>query len=451
MEGFIKPRSAAVIGASTNPEKPGFQLLDNLCRALPGRTYPIHPKADRINDVPCYPSVADLPESPDLAVIFTPAATIPGLIEACGRKGIRRVMIQSAGFAETGPEGQALQDQCLSIAHDYGIRLWGPNCMGVVHGPSQLVASFLRTSVWQGKLKPGGVSLIVQSGMLAAGFLIQILSEGYFGLNTAASIGNRMDVDECDLIEYLADDPTTEVLALYLESIRNPERFGRAVRAFGRPVVLLKGGTSQAGARAAMSHTASLAGNALVAEGFFRQLGIVRAYDFVEWMDVTRALVHWGARRRVRRVGVLTFSGAAGIVSSDHLDGQGIELADLSPATMDRLSRIYPPWMPPGNPLDLYPAMERNGDGLVYRTAMEALDQDPGVDAVFIHMFVNALTLDRFDDYFSPLEHYSKPAMVWLIGDAARFRAIRDRLEAWRVPVFTEIQRAVTALKALAR
>jgi acyl-CoA synthetase (NDP forming) len=268
----------------------GYSLVVNLKAAFPERLYPINPKYKELEGLTCYPSVSDLPEPADLTIIFVPAAIVPSVLEECGRNNMTRIMIQSAGFSEAGKEGRRLQQECDRVAAEYGLRLWGPNCMGVVRGKTQMVASFMTPSIWPGNLKPGGVSLIVQSGMLAAGFLIQVMSDGYFGLASACSIGNKSDVNECDLLEYLAGDPETEVVGLYLESLVDPPRFRKAIERLNKPVVILKGGLTEAGAKAAQSHTASLAGNAQVAEGFFRQLGLLQARDFVEQMDLLKAL-----------------------------------------------------------------------------------------------------------------------------------------------------------------
>lgn len=446
MEGFLHPRSAAVVGASRDPNKGGHDLTHNLVKCLPGRVYPVNPRYGEVAGARCYASLADLPESPDLAVLFVPAQAVPDLLRQCAAKGVRSIMLQGAGFAETGAEGAKLQDECLAIAQANGLRLWGPNCMGVVDGNQPLVASFMRPAIWEGKLRPGGVSLIVQSGMLAAGFLMQVISQGYFGLAKACSIGNRVDVNECDLLEYFAHDPQTEVVAMYLESVSDPPRFRAAVENLGRPAILLKGGLSAAGAQAALSHTGSLAGNAAVAEGFFRQLGLHRAHDFVELMDLTKALYLWRGRAGGRRVGVITFSGAAGIVAADHLTAQGLELARLSPASLERLAAVFPPWMEPHNPVDLWPAIERSGRAETYGAALEALLADPGVDAVQAHYFVEPAILDQGLDCLAAAATSPKPVTFWPVGDAGCFDDFRAQAEAMGAPVFGEVSRGARAL-----
>jgi acyl-CoA synthetase (NDP forming) len=466
MKEFMQPKSVAVIGASGDQRKGGYNLVANLKDYTVDRLYPVNPRYEEVSGIPCFRSVHELPEPVDLAIIFIPASSVPEILNDCGTKGIHNVMIQSAGFAEIGEPGRLLQERCLVVAKKYGMRIWGPNCMGVVNAQSGMVASFMIHSIWRDRLRPGGVSLIVQSGMLSAGFLMQILSEGYFGLSKACSIGNRLDVNECDLLEYFAGDPATDVVALYLESVADVPRFRAAVSNLRRPVLLLKGGISPDGARAAKSHTASLAGDARMADGLFRQLGIHRAWDFMEWMDLTKALALWteGAhardlladryasdRRGPRRMAVVTFSGAAGIVAADHFARQGATLATLTPETIKRLKTIFPGWMEPGNPVDIWPAIELHGRQKPYKVSLEAFVQDPRVDGIFVHLYVDSSTPELGLDFLKPLEHSSKPAAIWLIGDTACFRALRDQAESMGIPVYGNIERGVRALCVIAK
>lgn len=446
IEGFIKPKSVAVIGASSDPKKGGYAILANLLEYCGDRLYPVNPKYEEVLGLKCYASVEGLPEEVDLAIVFTPAPQVPRVIEECGRKGIRRVMIQSAGFAEAGIQGRRIQEECLARARKWKIRLWGPNCMGVVNGQERMVASFMRPHVWREVLKPGPVSLIVQSGMASAGFLMQVMSEGYFGLSKACSIGNRCDVNECDILEYLALDESTQVIAMYIESLADPMRFRRVVGGLGKPLLVLLGGLSPDGARAAMSHTASMAGRGELAEALFRQLGVKRAYDFVELMDLTKALALWKGKGLGRNVAIVTFSGAAGIVATDHLWKEGLGLASLSRETREKLKGIFPPWMEPSNPVDIWPAIERNGRKRAYTVALKALVEDPAVDAVHVHMYVDRTLMDESWTLLEPLAPFSGRAAMWLIGDTRCFREVRERVESLGIPVYTEIQRGIRAL-----
>jgi len=445
MERFMNPKSVAVIGASEDPQKGGYALVSNLKEKFPERLYPINPNALEICGLRVFRRVGDLPEPPDLAIVFIPAGAVPEVIEACGKKGIFRIMIQSAGFAETGAQGLALQEACVRVARKYGMRLWGPNCMGLVNGRTGMVASFMRPDIWRGHLKPGAVSLIVQSGMLSAGFVIQILKEGFFGLSKACSIGNRCDVHESDLLEYFVEDSETQVIAMYLESIADVSRFRRVTAQLKKPLVLLKGGMSAGGARAAQSHTGTLAGNAQVTEGFLRQMKIHRANDFFEMVDLARSLAAWQGKKGGRAVGIVSFSGASGIVAADHLERHGMSLAPLSGETLRTLQTIFPPWMNPQNPVDLWPAIEQRGLH-AYATAIQAILSDPQVDALYLHLYMDRKILPQVLGFLTPLKGTAKRAAVWLMGDPQSFREFRDKVEPLGVPVFTEVGRGAQAL-----
>jgi len=445
MREFLEPESVAVIGASPDPRKGGYALVNNLKERFSDHLYPVHPGGAAICGLQAVPRVEDLPRPVDLAVVFVRAPLVPKILDECGRKGIRHVMIQSAGFAETGPPGIELQERCLAVAREHGMRLWGPNCMGVINGHTGMVASFVRSDIWKGNLKRGGVSLVVQSGMLTAGFLFQVLREEYFGISKACSVGNKCDINECDLLEYFEGDGTTEVVGMYLESIPDARRFRRALSELNKPVVILKGGASPAGAQAARSHTASLAGNASVADGFLRQVGAHQAADFLEMMDILRALALWKGKSRGSRIGILTFSGASGIVASDCLDRHGLTLARLSEASVTALKGIFPEWMTPRNPVDLWPAIEKEGLG-AYRVALEALLQDPGVDAVYLHVYVDHSLLKELLEALSPLSRAGKPAALWVIGDPRCFLPLRRHVEPSGAVVFTEVERGALVL-----
>jgi len=445
MDLFLNPKSIAVIGASEDPRKGGYALVSNLKEKILERLYPVNPGAAEVCGLPAFKSVDDLPERVDLAVIFIRATAVPETMEACGEKGISRIMIQSAGFAETGPQGLALQEACLRVAGKYGMRVWGPNCMGVVNGSTGLVASFMRPEIWQGHLKAGNVSLIVQSGMLSAGFLVQVLKEGYFGLSKACSIGNRCDVNECDLLEYFAEDPETQVIAMYLESLLDVPRFRRVRSRLEKPVVLLKGGISEEGAQAARSHTGSLAGDGRLVEGFLSQMKIHRATDFLEMMDMARGFSLWQGRKKGRRVWIVTFSGASGIVASDHLAGLGMTLALLSPETIRTLQTVFPPWMNPQNPVDVWPAIERVGQK-AFEVAIKAVLADPQVDALYLSLYMDRNILEQGVEFLDNLKGANKPTAIWLIGDPQCFSTVRDIAASFGTPVFTELGRGARVL-----
>ncbi len=290
MKFFFEPRGVAVIGATPKPNTGGLSLITNLTLGYDGPIYPVNPRYSEIVGLPCYPRISEVPDPIELALIFVPAPGVPSVLEECLARGLKGAIIESGGFAEVGPEGKALQDRCLEIARRGGMRLWGPNCMGLIDIRKRYVFSFLTPDAWQDVLNPGGVSLIVQSGLLAGGFMTTLMSHKTLALAKACSIGNKSDVDETDLLEYFLEDADTRVIALYVESFPRGRRFFDLASQGKKPIVVLKGGKSASGARAAASHTASLAGNFELVRGALDQAGVYQADDFFELVDLARTL-----------------------------------------------------------------------------------------------------------------------------------------------------------------
>lgn len=451
MNFFFKPRGIAVIGATPNPLKGGHAILRNLILGYTGRIYPVNPNYPIIEGLPCYPSVDAIPGWVDLAIVFIPAAQVPAAVEDCAAKGIPGVMVESGGFAETGPAGARLQSELAAIAKRTGIRIWGPNCMGLVDAVHRRIFSFMDPKSQERGLLTGEVSLIVQSGMLSAGFLVDITSRALMGISKVCSVGNKVDVNECDLLSYLLDDPDTRVIGLYLESFAEGRRFLDLARLSRKPIVVLKGGKSGPGARAAMSHTASLAGNSRVAEGALAQAGVVEARDFKQMIDLCRTLAVTPARCTGRRVAILTFSGGAGIVATDFLAEHGLELAELAAATRRTLEGLYPRWMPVANPVDLWPAIERHiGTSVdVFTASLSAVLDDPGVDAVFLHLFVgNSRVRPDLAALAARVRAAGKPIVVWILGHRDEAHQARKEALAGGIPLFSELERAAGCLAA---
>ena len=450
MEFFFNPKGVALIGATGNPTKTGQRILKNLMIGFQGKVYPVNPRYEEVEGLACYASVLEVPDPVDLAIVMIPAPMVPAAIRECAERGIPGVIIESAGFAETGERGKALQDELTQIRLETGIRLWGPNCMGLVDAVHNHVFSFVVHTLRDQGFIAGNVSLIVQSGFLSAGFLVDILSHRVTGISKACSIGNKVDVDECDLLEYLIGDSHTEAIGLYLESIPNGRRFMDLCRSTTKPIVVLKGGKSTVGAEAAMSHTASLAGDGAVVTGALAQAGVVEASDFNQMMDLCRALARFpsmpvGARGRVA---ILTPSGGAGIVASDFVDQVGLELSELSPATRDTLKKVYPAWMPVANPIDLWPAIEING-AQAYATAFEALCTDPTVDAVLFNFFALGFLNEKITPLAEAVRATGKPVFCWLMGMRDSVREIQMSAHEQGIPVFRELYRAVECMEAV--
>jgi acyl-CoA synthetase (NDP forming) len=454
MEFFFRPRGVAIAGATANPQKGGYHIVYNARKGFKGRIYPVNPRYREIDGIPCFPSIMDVPDPVDMAILFVPAPAVPDLAAQCARRGIRGIIVESGGFSEVGPEGESLQKALRRIAADTGLRVWGPNCMGIIDTATQTAFSFVSPSIWDDRLVRGGVSLVVQSGMLSGGFLMDAMTHGDAGFSKVCSLGNKVDVNECDILPFLLDDPDTETVGLYLESFVDGRRFMEICAASDKPVVVLKGGKSAGGSRAAMSHTASLAGNQWVVSGALAQAGVIEATDFKEMIDLCRGLVgasQWKAGHG-GRIAVVTYTGAGGILSADFMEGMGLTLANLSPGTIEALKAIYPPWMPPGNPLDLWPAMERQGPLKALSAALKAACADPNVDGVLLHTFVGGV-ISYLDlaEASETARSAGKPLFCWLLGRREKVREFKESARRHRIPVYGELYRTVECMAALFR
>lgn len=452
LDSFFHPDGVAIIGATDSELKGGFHILRNTLAGYKGKVYPVNPRLGEILGTKCYPDIASIPGSFELAVFFIPARFLPQAIRDCAAKGAKAIIIESAGFSEVGDEGRALQAESVALAKSLGVRLWGPNCMGLLDGHSRNVFSFMYTDMWTTLMKPGPVSLIVQSGMLSAGFLMMILERGGMGISKVCSIGNKCDVHETELLEYLVQDENTGVIACYLESIVDGRKFLELARSTYKPVVVLKAGRSPMGMKAAMSHTASLSGEDSIYTGAFSQAGIVQVYDMHELMDFARGFSKAGFCPGRGGAAVLTFSGGAGIVTTDLLSDHGIGLADFSPPTWEALKEVFPAWMSPAHPVDLWPAVEQKGLEPVYDRAVGAVMEDPNVDSVIIQTIAwSFISTDYLKRVSQLKERYGKPVVMWMIGSHEVVEQHRVVAEDLGIPVFSEIHRSVAFLAGLKR
>jgi len=452
MKFFFEPEGVIVIGATPNPMKGGNAIVKNLKLGYTGNIYPVNPRYQEIDGIACYPSVQAIPGKADLAIIFVPAPHVAKTVNDCAEKGVRGVMIESSGFAETGSNGTKLQTELREIANRTGIRIWGPNCMGLVDITNKRIFSFMNPD-WQREnmLFAGSVSLIVQSGMLSAVFLVDLMSHGLTGISKVCSLGNKVDINECDVLEYLCDDPDTEVIGMYLESFADGRRFIEIARRCTKPIVILKGGRTKKGAEAAVSHTASLAGDRGIISGAMAQMNIIEATDFRQMADICRTLAMTKASGGGKRVAVLSFSGGAGTVSADFIEERGMEIADFSPDTKNTLEGLFPSWMPVSNPVDLWPAIESHlGSGVdVLGTSLSVVLADPGVDAVFLHLAAgNPRMLPDLRRLSATIKAYSKPVVAWQIGRQDLVLSLQKQALLAGIPLFIEIGRAVEALSA---
>ncbi|NWF94042.1 MAG: acetate--CoA ligase family protein [Syntrophaceae bacterium] len=451
---FFEPVGVAVVGATPEPHTAGFNLITNLTLSYRGPIYPVNPKHDEILGLRCYPRVSNIEGPLDVALILVPAPAVPQVLEDCVAKGARGAIIESSGFAEVGSRGKALQDRCVAIARKGGMRLWGPNCMGFIDTSKGHVFSFVIPEAWKEGMNAGRVSLIVQSGLLAAGFITTLMGNKTLGLAKVCSIGNKCDVEETELLEYLLRDRATKVIGLYLESFMNGRRFIELCHSSPKPIVILKGGKTPLSAEATVSHTASLAGNDQLITGLLRQANLHQAEDFFEMIDMARTLekdfrLQQPPQGRPR-IAILSYSGASGIVTTDHLEKHHLTLARLSPQTQKRLEELSPAWMPVKNPVDYWPAAEKHGPSLAYKHGIKVLHDAPEVDGLIVHLFAGfGIWFLDMKEVMSVIKGSRKPILFWLIGPEKGREPTRLTLEQEGWPTFHEIHRTVRVMASL--
>ncbi len=339
----------AVIGASNNRGRWGCETMENILRAgFRGKIYPIHPKEKIIHGLRAYPTVLEVPDGIDLAVFVVNAAQTLKAMEECVQKGVGGAVVITAGFAEISEEGKRMQERMASVARKAGMRFVGPNCLGIWSSAVSLDCAFYKTPL------PGPIAFVSQSGMLGEQLLEIALDKGY-GFSKFISSGNQADLDVCDYLDYLATDPDTRTIVLYLEGIKDGRRFLEASRRVieNKPIVMYKAGHTGAGARAAMSHTASLAGNHALFDAACRQAGIVRSTDIIEAFDIAEALAHQPFPKG-NRVAVVSGGGGFCVTTADACASHGLELPELDAQTQGKilsLMHAYAP--PPRNPVDM--------------------------------------------------------------------------------------------------
>ena len=372
---FFEPRTVAVIGASRRRGSIGGELFRNVLEAdFEGAAYPVNRGGEAVAGVRGYDSIAEIPDEVELAVICLPGPRVLAAAEEALRKGVRALCVISSGFAETGAEGRKRQEHLLALVRSHGARLLGPNCLGIASSKPKLNATFAPRA-----LPPGRIGFSSQSGALGLALLEQ--SSARLGFSAFVSIGNKADVSSNDLLEWWEDDPETDVVLLYLESFGNPRKFGRLSRRVARrkPILALKAGATAAGAKAASSHTAALAGSEAAVDALFHQAGVLRARTLEELVDVA-GLLSSQALPRGRRVGVLTNAGGLGILCADACEASGLELPELGDVTVAALKDVLPGDGSVANPVD----MLGSATGPTYEQAIPLLLADPRLDALIV-------------------------------------------------------------------
>ena len=442
LESFASPQSVAIIGASGTPGKLGYALLQNVLQyGFPGPIYPINPKASDILGVRAYPSVLDVPGSIDLAVIVIPSQFVAEALEECGRKGVRGAVIISAGFREVGPEGMQRERELVRIAEKYGMRLIGPNCLGIIDTLAPLNASFSATMPTQ-----GGIAFMSQSGALCTSILDMAQADNV-GFSRFVSLGNKADCNEIDFLRAWAEDPYTHVIAAYLEGISDGPKFMQTARevTHKKPVIAVKSGTTSGGSRAVSSHTGTLAGSDRAYDAAFKQTGIIRARSVQELFDFGIAFARQPILKS-NQVAVVTNAGGPGIMCTDALEKAGLQLAQLTQETRERLKPNLPAAASVANPVDVL------GDALAdrYELAIDVVANDPNVSAVIVILTPQFMTeIEKTAEAVVRVSKSAgKPIMGCFMGAVNVGPGIKV-LNAGDVPNYQVPERAAAALSAM--
>lgn len=425
LDCIFRPDRIAVVGASSNPEKFGYKIFKNILDAgFQGEIFPVNPRGEEILGRRSLRSVDELPEGVDLAVIIIPAKAVADAIMRCGKRGVKASIIITGGFSEAGREGEIMQEEVLRNAREFGMRIIGPNCQGVNYPYHNLCAS------WPLITLRGDIAIISQSGTVGAA-LIDWASQERLGFSAFVSMGNRVDVDESDLIEYFSHDDNTKVIALYIEGVKDAQKFIRVIRDCKKPIVILKSGRTERGIIAAESHTKSLAGRDEVYDALFKQFGIHRASNLEELYDISKALAYVKKPAGPRML-IVTSSGGSGIIATDTAEESGFDVMPLPDELKKQLKDMLPPHFIISNPLDL----TGDADAGTYKKVIEVAN--PYYDIIAI----------IFGD---PIENASSVVskdrceLVIFLGGADVERREKELMHLNRIAVFPTPERGIKA------
>ena len=436
LDRIFKPKSIAVIGASDRVGAPGYSIFRNLIGSgYEGVIFPVNPKKESIQGVQAYQTVNKLPKIVDLAIIATPANVVLDVVEQCGKKGIKGILIISAGFKEIGEEGKKLEKKLLEIKDKYNLRIVGPNCVGFILLYLNLNATFARSMP-----EKGNISLFSQSGAVC-GAILDWAASAKVGFSSFVSVGSMLDVDFGDLIDYFGMDMHTRSIVLYVESITNARKFISAARSFARakPIIVIKSGRFREGAKAASSHTGALAGEDTIYDAAFKRAGIVRVKEISDLFNCSSILAKQ-PRPIGPKIAIITNAGGPGVLATDAIIEKGGKIAELSPETMDELNKFLPPYWSKSNPIDLL----GDANEEKYQKAIEICLKDKNIDGLLIICVPQVVADPKIlaDKVIDISKKSTKPIMVSLPGEESVYHA-RQILNRNNVPAYSTPEEAV--------
>ncbi|MFH1294633.1 MAG: CoA-binding protein [Candidatus Aenigmatarchaeota archaeon] len=441
---FFNPDSVAIVGASRNQQKPGHVIFRNfLDSGYAGKLYPVNPNADEIMGVKCYPNLAKIPGSVELAVIVVPAEMVPEALNDCGQKGVKGAVIISGGFREIG--NYELEKKVKDVAKKHGIRVIGPNCIGLFD-PSSGVDMIFNPSYKLTRPKAGGISFISQSGAVMSAVMDWMGSKGYKA-SKFASYGNASDVNEAELIEWLGKDPATKVICLYLEGTSDGRKFFETARKVSKikPIIALKSGVTEAGGHSVASHTGSLAGQAEAYVAAFRQAGVIEAADLENIFDLARVLSTQPLPKGPK-VQVITDGGGFGVLATDFIIKNELHMAQMNVKTVENLKKTVPSYVVIKNPIDL----TGNATPKMYGDTIKAAMEDNNVDMiVVIALFQTPLLTPEVVDIIEEIASTRKKPLIVVAAGGEYTEVLKKDLEEKNIPTFSSTKSAVGTLASL--
>jgi len=452
LDSFFEPRSVVVVGATSGRHKPGNDILRNItANGYAGDLYLVNPKGGEIEGKRAYCSIGDLPEGIELAVIILSAKLNPQAIRECAAKGIKAIVLAAGGFSEVDDEGRFLQAELEKVVRETGVRIIGPNTSGHTSTPFNFTSSFFPL----GKVPRGNVSYIAQTGNFATHTMRYIATGENYGVARVVGLGNKVDVDESDVLEYYATDPETKAIFVYLESLKSPRRFLEIARETTRrkPIIMLKGGSTEGGSRAAGAHTAALASDDRIIGGALKQAGIVRIYKYSHLILAAKALSVMPLPRG-NRVSFFAPSGAMLVAVTDMCQKYlNLEVPALEESSRERLQEISPPYIRMRNPVDIWPSASVHGVEFAYREGMEAVLKDPHIDAVVPILMITDETGVPDLQFIVDLsrKYLEKPIYVTFSAEKKHMEAAKAFLEPRGVPTFPMLEEPFEVLSILAQ
>jgi len=447
---FFEPASVAILGSLSGTQAPGYVTIKHLLDfGFQGRIYPVNPSCNQVLGMEVYPNLDHVAGPIDLAIIVIPPLAVPEIVAKCAQKGIRAIIIMSENFAEASEDGARLQRQVVEIARRSGVRIIGPNTIGILNTANGLIT----TPYFMGydKIQKGSIAYCSQSGLFSN--VVHPLEDLAYPISKMCDFGNKCDVNEVDLLNYLADDPDTKVISMHLEDIKDGHAFMEAARraVIRKPVLILKPGRSQAGAKATASHTGSLAGHDQVYDGAFRQVGVIRVDSLQEFWEVPRVFASQPLPRS-NRLGIVTASGGAGVLALDAAVGAGLEIASFTAATAEKLAKLSPRMA--RNPVDMGPLMTISGNPFsVPEQVLPIVMADANVDCVALmtDWVLMQGALPTMDTFHQLVQQSSKPATVFIYGSKQTIREeLLRQLTAKGLATYLDLETSIKALGAAA-